>query len=198
MTERTDLSALVSSRICHDLISPIGAIGNGVELLVMDASTTSPEMELISDSVSNANARIRFFRIAFGTASPDARMSIGEAKLILSDLENAGRNRFVWTGESDLSRREVKLVFLIILCLETALAYGGTIKIERLDGRWNVYAQGDKLNIDPQVWGLLADQNTKASVLPAHVQFLLLPDEVQRQHRRLTTEIGSTEIRFTF
>ncbi len=198
MTERTDLSALVSSRICHDLISPIGAIGNGVELLGMDASTTSPEMELISDSVSNANARIRFFRVAFGTASPDARMSIGEAKLILSDLENAGRIRFDWTGESDLSRREVKLVFLIILCLETALAYGGTIKIERQDGRWNVFAQGDKLNIDPQVWGLLADQNARASALPAHVQFLLLPDEVQRQHRRLTTEIGSTEVRFTF
>ncbi len=54
-----DLAALIGSRICHDLISPIGAIGNGLELLSM-AGAGGPEVALISDSVSNANARIRF------------------------------------------------------------------------------------------------------------------------------------------
>ena len=60
------LAQLVGSRICHDLISPVGAIGNGLELLAMAGGRTMPggsaELELISDSVVQANARIRFFR----------------------------------------------------------------------------------------------------------------------------------------
>ena len=60
---RPDIAALVGSRICHDLISPIGAIGNGVELIGLTENTSSPELALISESVDNANARIRFFRV---------------------------------------------------------------------------------------------------------------------------------------
>jgi len=63
------LNDLIGSRICHDLISPLGAIGNGVELLTMSGTSTAPEISLIAESVENANARIRFFRIAFGAAS---------------------------------------------------------------------------------------------------------------------------------
>ena len=63
-----DLVALVGSRLCHDLISPLGAIGNGVELLTMTATTLSPELQLITESVAAANARIKFFRLAFGRA----------------------------------------------------------------------------------------------------------------------------------
>ena len=54
-----NLSALIGSRICHDLISPIGAINNGLELLGMTTRQAGPEMALISESVENAAARIR-------------------------------------------------------------------------------------------------------------------------------------------
>lgn len=57
-----NLAALIGSRICHDLISPIGAINNGLELLGMSDTPEGPELELISESVGNASARIRFFR----------------------------------------------------------------------------------------------------------------------------------------
>lgn len=66
MPNTPDIAALVSARICHDLISPIGAIGNGVELLMLDKAAASPEMDLISESVTQASARIRFFRLAYG------------------------------------------------------------------------------------------------------------------------------------
>ncbi|HMS96693.1 MAG TPA: histidine phosphotransferase, partial [Tabrizicola sp.] len=64
MTDQPDLAALIASRICHDLISPLGAIGNGVELLAMERA--GPELDLLSESVAHANARIRLFRISFG------------------------------------------------------------------------------------------------------------------------------------
>ena len=63
-TSNVNLAALIGSRICHDLISPIGAINNGLELLGMTGSSEGPELQLITDSVGSATARIRFFRIA--------------------------------------------------------------------------------------------------------------------------------------
>ena len=67
-----NIAALIGSRICHGLNSPIGAIGNGVEFLTMSASVgSSPELDLITDSVHHTNARIRFFRIAYRAASMD-------------------------------------------------------------------------------------------------------------------------------
>ncbi len=82
----TDLATLIGSRICHDLISPIGAIGNGVELLAMTGSAgdVSPELDLISQSVENANARIRYFRISFGATSSSQIMGRQEVLSVLS------------------------------------------------------------------------------------------------------------------
>ncbi len=72
----SDLVALIGSRICHDLISPIGAIGNGIELIGLSGAGAGPEMALISESVTNAQARIRFYyRVAFGAGK--ARTSPG-------------------------------------------------------------------------------------------------------------------------
>ena len=85
MPESPDFSALIGSRICHDLVNPIGAIGNGVELMQMDGAVRGPELTLIAESVANANARIRFFRIAFG-ASGGQRVSKSEVLAVLSDL----------------------------------------------------------------------------------------------------------------
>ena len=66
----TDLGAKVASRICHDLANPLGAIANGLELLLLPGLEPTPEMSLLQDSVASASARIRWFRLAFGPASP--------------------------------------------------------------------------------------------------------------------------------
>ncbi|MCL4674724.1 MAG: hypothetical protein KJZ59_01530, partial [Pararhodobacter sp.] len=61
------LAAMIGSRLCHDLVSPLGAIGNGVELLQMTQAPT-PELDLVSEAVKTAQSRIRLFRLAFGVA----------------------------------------------------------------------------------------------------------------------------------
>jgi len=60
-----NLAALIGSRICHDLISPVGAVGNGLELMQMAGGKLLPEMALIEESVEAARLRILFFRIAY-------------------------------------------------------------------------------------------------------------------------------------
>ena len=198
MLDKPDLTALLGSRICHDLISPIGAISNGVELLMMEGSTKSPEIALISESVSHANARIRFFRVAFGVSGGDHRIGRAEVMAILTDLTRGGRLSMEWTSPPDLNRRDVKLAFLLILCLESALAYGGKIALIQTDGRWLITGRAPKLKIDATLWEMLVNPAAAAEIGPAQVQFLLVPDEFNRQHRRLTAQLSETEIRLSF
>jgi histidine phosphotransferase ChpT len=197
MQDKPDLAALIASRICHDLISPIGAIGNGVELLAMEPGGARPEMALISESVANANARIRFFRICFGQASGDQRIARSEVTSILADISRGGRTGYTWTSPSDLSRREVRLAFLLLQCLETAMAYGGKVQVTRGDAGWTILAEAPRLKLDPALWEVLTGQQAPTDIGANHVHFALVPDELARQGRRLQTELGETAIRLT-
>ena len=198
MPAKPDLVALLGSSICHDLISPIGAIGNGVELLMMDGASMGPEIALIAESVANANARIRFFRVAFGASGSDQRIGRPEVLSILSDLTRGGRLGVDWRGPAELPRREVKLAFLLIQCLETAMAFGGRITVDRVDGRWTLVGDAAKLKVDAALWAGLSNPDAQAEITAAQVHFALVPPEVELQNRQLDVRTGPTEIRLGF
>lgn len=197
MPDKPDLAALLGSRICHDLISPIGAISNGVELMMMDGAVRGPEMALVSESVAAANARIRFFRIGFGTASPDQRIGRAEVTGILADAMR-GRLTVDWQSPADLARREVKLAFLLIQCVETAMPHGGRITVELADGRWSLGAGSPKLRVDPELWEVLSNPAAHPDIGPAQVHFLLAAQELAHQGLRLTADIREAEIKLSF
>ena len=102
-----ELATLVGSRICHDLISPIGAISNGLELLDLAGSFKGPEHDLIAESVASANARIRFFRIAYGAAG-EQMLGRAEVAGVLRDHGQTARLRMDWQPQDPQPRREVK------------------------------------------------------------------------------------------
>lgn len=191
-----DLASLIGSRICHDLISPIGAIGNGVELLSMSGSV-GPELSLVSESVDSANARIRFFRIAFGLA--DARQSIGRSEIlsILTDLYRGSRLSVQWVPADDCPRNEVKLAFLAILCIESALPFGGQIQVTRTDRAWRVQGSSDKLKPAPGGWEMLQGQAT-GDITASNAHFALLADGAKRQDRRLVPDSSESQISIAF
>ena len=190
MLDPIRLSSLVASRICHDLISPIGAIGNGVELMMMDSASTSPqEMALIMESAGHANARIRLFRVAFGLCGPDQRMARGEAAAILQDCTEGGRLSVTWDSPQDLARRDVKLMFLALMCLETAMIQGGTVQISYDAQGWRIAANAPRLRRDAALWDGLSDpaqaEAFYTDVAAGHVHFPLLALEAARQHRAI-------------
>jgi len=198
MQDKPDLAALIGSRICHDLISPIGAIGNGVELLMMDRGAASPELALIAESVANANARIRFFRISFGAATGDQRIARGEVVSILNDMTRGGRLQVDWSSPADLARREVKLAFLLLQCVETALPYGGNVRITLSEGGWTILATAARMRVDPALWEVLTEPQAPGGVGASHVHFALVPEALATQGLRLVTELGDGSIRFSF
>lgn len=202
MTDKPDLTALLGSRICHDLISPIGAVGNGIELMLMEGAHSSPEMALISESVAHANARIRFFRLAFGAAGSETPIARAEIEAVLSDLTRGTRLRLRWHSQPALPRASVKLACLLYLCVESALPLGGTIEVTQTEAGWSILARGPRVKADAALWEILTrtapGPGPWPDLTPAQVHFPLVAQELARQHRRLTTEIGVEEIRFTF
>ena len=198
MSDTADLSALIASRICHDLISPIGAIGNGVELLTLErGGSDRPEFALIAESVANANARIRFFRVSFGAASGEQRLARTEVLSILTDLGRAGRITYAWTSQGDLSRRDVRLVFLLLQCLETFLPYGGRVEVTEGATSWTLRAEAQRMKIDPALWDILTIPDTDARVEAGHVHFALARRGLAALGKRLQADISPTEIRLT-
>lgn len=170
-----DTSSLLGSRVCHDLISPLGAISNGLELLAMSGMSDSPELKLIEESIQSANARVRFFRVAFGSASGTQMMARTEVLSLLEGVYSGGRVSVRWDSPNDPTRTEVKVGFLAVMCAEAALPMGGEISISSERGVWQVRAYGQKIKFEAEYWGIL---NTPISedVPSSKVQFLLLAD----------------------
>ena len=193
----SDFSTLVGSRICHDLISPVGAINNGLELLGMSNTLEGPELELISDSVNNANARIRFFRIAFGAAG-DQDLGRAEIMSVLADLNKGGRVKYTWSVTDASRRSSVRLAFLAGLSLETALPYGGTVEISNSDGTWTVRGEGRKIAVDPATWTGLLAVPPQEDLTPALVQFPLLSHGAQSEGKEATFGHDETSVWISF
>ena len=192
-----DLNALIGSRLCHDLISPIGAIANGMELLEM-TMPPSPETDLIRQSVNNVNARIKFFRIGFGLASPEQQTGIGEIAPIVQNFFSSDRLNVRWHPQVDIARAEAKAAFLALLCLEEALPVGGTIDVERdEEGQWQIVAEGPKLRVIQQGW----DHLNSGGAIPsgaAHVHFPLLHQWGVTYQRPITGTLSDTRAEIQF
>lgn len=192
------LAALVSSRLCHDLVSPLGAIGNGLELLEMSGAypnlAKSPEMMLISESVEAARARIRWFRLAFGHAAPDQRLSPAELSGLLGDVEKGGRLRLRLDVQGDLPRNEARMILLALMCLETALAWGGSVLLCRGASGWRLVAEAMRTKRDPALWSWLdgVPGRDRPQLAPSEVHFALLAGFAARHHRPLTWELDDT------
>ncbi|MCI2393663.1 histidine phosphotransferase family protein [Aliiroseovarius sediminis] len=193
-----DLTALIGSRICHDLISPLGAIGNGVELLQMSGQPDSPEMALIAESIANANLRIRFFRVAFGAAADGQMIAGAEIASLLSPGTDNRKVEVAWQPAGDQPRGAVKLAFLLLQCFETAMPWGGHVQVRRDGEHWQIRGEAEKLKIDPALWALLSDPQAGHDVPPAQVHFALIAPELARQGREIGVTIAERSISVEF
>lgn len=191
-----NLAALIGSRICHDLISPIGAINNGLELLGMSDGRAGPEIDLITESVENASARIRFFRIAYGAAS-DTPMGRSEVITILRDVTNGGRLTMVYGPMDDKPRWAVRMVFLAIQCLESSMPYGGQIEASCASGQWTITGHASKTNVDPALWSVLKGAEPDG-LAPGHVQFALLPAVANDVKRKVNCDLSEDTLTICF
>lgn len=151
--EGLDLAALVASRVCHDVISPVGAIVNGLELMEdgADAATTELALDLIRKSARTASARLQFCRIAFGAAgSAGSAIDTRDAHQVATNFLNDDRTTIDWhIAPAFLPKNRVKLLLNLLLLAAGAIPRGGTIKVEAV-------GEGDTTGFAVTVTGLNA------------------------------------------
>lgn len=195
------LAGLIGARICHDLVSPLGAIGNGLELLQLAGGQAGPEIALMTESIAVATSRLRMFRIAFGARQPEARVGRAEIEQILTGLAPAARCLVSWQVRGDLPRDEVRLAFLLLMCLETSLPYGGGLTFARSatggPESWTIRAEAGRRAFDPALWALARGNGSAEGLAPRHVHFALVPSALAELGRRgpaLTEGVEAVDI----
>lgn len=150
-----DLAALLCSRVCHDLISPVGAINNGLELLD-EGGSDAEAMDLIRQSARNASARLQFARIAFGAAgSAGMLIDTGDAENVAKSYLANEKPEFVWTGaRALLPKNKVKLLLNLILVANAAIPRGGKLDVtlENLETapKFTLRSSGPLLRVPPK------------------------------------------------
>jgi histidine phosphotransferase ChpT len=187
-----ELSELVSARLCHDLISPMGAIGNGLELLQLGGGAGGPELALVNDSLATALAKLRFYRVAFGPADPQSRQSLEEAAQI-TDAMFHGRFTVAWEdGARELGRPLVRIAFLAILCLEKSLPMGGVVRAGMGGDRLTLAVDGRRTQAPAELWAHVTDGAPAAGVRPDAVQFPLLRRALAAAGHRVEARFGES------
>ncbi len=128
-----ELAALISSKICHDIINPVGAIYNGLEILDEedDAEAKSYALDVIRNVTEQASARLQFARFAFGAAgSAGSMIDLATAEQISRGFLGNGKHKLVWRGApGHMSKDKVKLLLNLVASAVSALPRGGEIEV---------------------------------------------------------------------
>jgi len=133
-----DLAALLCSRVCHDLISPTGAIVNGLEVLEESKDTETREfaLALIRKSAGQAAARLQFCRLAFGAAgSAGAEINLGDAETVARGFIQDEKTKLAWNlPRAQLPKNRVKLLLNLLLVATQAIPRGGALAVDAIGG----------------------------------------------------------------
>lgn len=171
-----DLGALIAARLCHDLISPMGAIRNGLELMQMSANPSGPaaEVELVSESLETALAKLRYYRLAFGPADPEGRQAFTDAVQV-TDGMFAGRFNVIWNVDGrDMARPLAQVVYLSILCLEKSMPMGGLVQVRIGEERLGLQVEGRKMVPPMALWSHVLEGAPLSELRADAVQFGIL------------------------
>jgi histidine phosphotransferase ChpT len=168
-----DLAALLCSRVCHDLISPTGAIVNGLEVLEekeSDEETKTFALDLIKKSAKTASARLQFCRLAFGAAgSSSAQIDLGDAQTMARAFIEDDKTKLTWNlPRAFLPKNRVKLLLNILIIAGQTIPRGGVLTVDPIgEGEamgFRILASGLNARIPQAVPGLLEGTSDNGSV----------------------------------
>lgn len=170
-----EFASLLCSRLCHDLLSPVGALNNGIELL---ADEHDPEMrarclDLLGESARASANKLKFFRLAFGAAGGFGdEVDTREARVAIEGLFGGdGRIQLGWmVDEPSMSKPALKVLLNLVLIAGDALVRGGRVDVgaERMDAGLEIVvrAEGSRIVLDPELKQALLGEVAEDDVAP--------------------------------
>lgn len=191
MTSQTDLAAMLCSRLCHDMLSPVGALANGLELLAeeQDPQMRAKVVELLEQSARISTDKLKFFRLAFGAAGGFGEaIPIDEAQSVVNALAQGNKRVTInWAvAEASLPKPAIKVLLNLAQIALDALVRGGTLDIgaERRDGAVEIVARarGERIAFDETIGralqGDLPDYEITSRTAAAHM-IALVAEELE-------------------
>lgn len=172
---KLDFSALLCSRLCHDLVSPVGAINNGLELLSGEKDETMREavFDLIEKSTQQTSNKLQFFRLAFGAAGGfSSHLDTREAEKSLRAFLAGSKIELNWNvTANELTKGGVKLLLNLSLVAAEALIRGGTLTVEFAAGTdatvsIRVVAEGERVIFSDEVRAAVLGQSAEDDLEP--------------------------------
>src|SRR5947209_5122281 len=165
-----ELAALLCSRVCHDLISPVGAIVNGLEVLDDNPKPDDREfaLDLIRKSARTASARLQFCRLAFGAAgSAGAQIDLGDAQNMARGHLEDGKTKIAWNlPRLLLPKNRVKLLLNMLVIAQQTIPRGGVLSVDAIGegdkAGFRVVASGLNARLPQNIADLLSSTSTSA------------------------------------
>ncbi|MCB1481357.1 MAG: histidine phosphotransferase [Rhodobiaceae bacterium] len=168
-----ELAALLTSKVCHDLISPVGAINNGLEVMADESNADMHDfaLDLVTKSAEQASSKLQFCRMAYGAgASAGSEIDLGEAGQVARGFIESDRIKLVWNAPAGaLAKDKVKLLLNLVTIAGTIIPRGGEISVgvDTGAGTLDIAARGTNAKIPSGVTDLVAG-NVPETGIDAH------------------------------
>ncbi len=193
---------LLSSHLCHELISPVTAVNNGLELVAEgDAKLVAEAMGLMRQSAAEASRKLQFYRLAYGQAAGfEAARGLVQARELSEGLLRGGKIALSWSEQvvkpGAVDKHPIKLLLNMIALAREALPRGGAINV-MLSGpppvRADVAAVGPDARLSPENQTAMADDVDIGSLTPRSVQAFLVAWLARRYGAGLTVDSGAAD-----
>ncbi|RCK43449.1 hypothetical protein TH25_21390 [Thalassospira profundimaris] len=179
------LIELISSRICHDLVGPVGAVNAGAELMDEAGGSDDEALALMRRSGQEAQRRLQLFRLAYGRAgnSVDAATM---RKTVMQAYEADGKVTLAWDGNIDMDAATARVVLNMVMMAREALPFGGEIAVSCDSGaKINVTARGKRAAIRPEIENVLSGPVDPQDLDPRNIQGFFARNLAERLGRQL-------------
>ena len=182
---KLDFAALLCSRLCHDLVSPVGAINNGLEILAdeKDPSMRDAVMDLVEKSTRQTSNKLQFFRLAFGAAGGfSAQLDVRECQKAVDAMIDGSRVSLDWQVPAiSVSKSEVKVLLNLALIVAESMIRGGVMSISMTeeDGAHVIVVHGDGERVIVQapvkaaLEGALDEEELEPRAAPAYLAHMV-------------------------
>ena len=163
-TDDQDLASLLCARICHDLVSPVGAINNGLELLeTCGPGGDGAEMRLVKDSAEAAASALKFLRLAFGRCDGSETLPAAEIDRIARDHLGRGRFTAIWSSaDTAIVKTIAQLSLNMMMSVSVCLPRGGVVRAHVVGRKVEVRGEADRISADNR-WVEILQSGVRAS-----------------------------------
>ncbi|AUG51963.1 histidine phosphotransferase family protein [Thalassospira marina] len=188
------LIELISSRICHDLVGPVGAVNAGAELMDEAGGTDDEALALMRRSGQEAQRRLQLFRLAYGRAgnSVDAATM---RKTVTQAYEADGKVTLEWDSDTGIDATTARVVLNMIMMAREALPFGGEISVQCDSGaKIRVIARGKRAAIRPEIENVLSGPVDPEDLDPRNIQGFFARNLAERLGKHLQVEAEENSV----